>query len=134
MGPNDFGDISHPDHVKIVGAVNNATIFPACKAVVHHGGAGTTAAALRAGVPELILWNGLDQPFWSTAIDYLGVGGGQKFSATTPDTLAAGVHVLLTPEYVARAREVATRMTKPAESLSQAADLLEEAARQGREG
>ena len=36
--------------------MNYAAIFPACRAVVHHGGAGTTAASLRSGVPTLILW------------------------------------------------------------------------------
>ena len=57
-GPNDFSRIPHFDHVKVVGAVNHAAIFPACRAVVHHGGAGTTAAGLRAGIPTLILWTG----------------------------------------------------------------------------
>jgi vancomycin aglycone glucosyltransferase len=134
MGPNDFGDIAHPDHVKVVGAVNNATIFPACRAVVHHGGAGTTAAGLRAGIPAMVLWNGLDQPFWSAAVDYLGVGVGQKFSLTSEEILAAGLRMILTPEYGARAREVAAQMNKPAESLSQTADLLEDAAQQRRDG
>ena len=50
-GPNDFSRVPHPNHVKIVGALNHATIFPACRAVVHHGGAGTTAAGMRAGSP-----------------------------------------------------------------------------------
>ena len=53
---SDFSDVPHFEHVKVVGAVNYAAIFPACRAVVHHGGAGTTAAGLRAGVPTLILW------------------------------------------------------------------------------
>jgi UDP:flavonoid glycosyltransferase YjiC (YdhE family) len=37
----------------LVGTMNYAAAFPACRAVVHHGGAGTTAAGLRAGVPHL---------------------------------------------------------------------------------
>ena len=55
-GWSDFSDVPHFEHVKVVGAMNYAAIFPACRAVVHHGGAGTTAAGLRAGVPTLILW------------------------------------------------------------------------------
>ena len=54
-GWTDFSHVPHFDHVKVVGAVNYAATFPACRAVVHHGGAGTTAAGLRAGVPTLIL-------------------------------------------------------------------------------
>ena len=51
----DFSHVPHFDHVKVVGAMNYAATFPACRAVVHHGGAGTTAVGLRAGVPTLIL-------------------------------------------------------------------------------
>ena len=54
-GWSDFSDVPYSDHVKVVGAVNYAAVFPACRAVVHHGGSGTTAASLRAGVPTLIL-------------------------------------------------------------------------------
>lgn len=56
--------IRHADHVKRVGLVNYSTILPKCRAVVHHGGAGTTAAGLRAGMPTLILWDVADQPIW----------------------------------------------------------------------
>ena len=54
-GWTDFSYVPHFEHVKVVGAMNYAAIFPACRAVVHHGGAGTTAVGLRAGVPTLIL-------------------------------------------------------------------------------
>ena len=64
-GGTDFSGVPHFDHVKVVGVVNYATIFPTCRAVVHHGGAGTLAACLRAGVPQLILWTLPDQPFFS---------------------------------------------------------------------
>ena len=60
------------DHVKIVDTVGQVAVFPACRAVVHHGGSGTTAAALRAGIPTLILfafW--LDQPIWAVAVEQL---------------------------------------------------------------
>lgn len=54
-GPKDFTHIPPADHVRIVAAVNHAAVFLACRAIAHHGGAGTTAAGLRAGVPQLIL-------------------------------------------------------------------------------
>jgi len=134
MGPNDFSHIRHEDHVKLLSEVNHATAFPACVAVVHHGGAGTTAAGLRAGHPSLILWSGLDQPFWANAAHRLGVGFGRRFSESTVDSLVADLRIVLTPPYATRAREVASQMTTPAESLASAADLLEDAARQGCEG
>jgi len=134
-GPNDFTHIPHFDHVKVVGAVNHAAVFPDCSAVVHHGGAGTTAAGMRAGIPTLILWLGIDdQPIWAAAVKRLKVGSGRQFSATTRESLVADLRSILSPEYVTRAREVAAQMTKPAESVALAADLLEDSARLGRFG
>jgi vancomycin aglycone glucosyltransferase len=134
-GPNDFTDIPHGEHVKIVDTVGQAAVFPACRAIVHHGGAGTTAASLRAGIPTLILfafW--LDQPIWAAAVEQLKVGTARRFSATTQESLVADLSSILAPQYLTRAREVAAQMTKPAESLTSAADLLEDAARRGRSG
>jgi len=127
-GPNDFTDVPHPEHVKVVDTVGQAVIFPLCRAVVHHGGAGTTAAGLRAGIPTLILWNGLDQPVWADSVTRLKVGFGRRFSESTVDSLVADLHSVLAPHYASRAREVAAQMTTPAESLTSAADLLEDAA------
>jgi UDP:flavonoid glycosyltransferase YjiC (YdhE family) len=122
------------DHVKLVGTVNHAAVFPVCRAVVHHGGAGTTAAGVRAGVPTLILWVGADQPVWATQIKRLKVGAALRFSRTTRDTLLSALRSVLEPRYVTRAREVATAMTKPATSVSTAADLLEDVVRKRRAG
>ena len=132
-GPNDVTGNQHPDHVKVVRAVNHAAVFPACRAVVHHGGAGTTAAALRAGIPTLILVAGWhDQPLWAAGIEQLKVGVARRFSETTVDTLVADLRSVLAPRYVAQARAVATQMTKTAESLARAGNLLEDTARRGR--
>jgi len=134
-GANDFTDIPHADHVKVVDTVGLAAVFPACRAIVHHGGAGTTAASLRAGIPTLILfavW--LDQPIWAAAVEQLKVGSAQRFSAATQESLVADLSSILAPQYLTRAREFAAQMTKPAESLTRAADLLEGAARHGRSG
>ncbi|OBA60515.1 glycosyltransferase [Mycobacterium sp. 1100029.7] len=126
-GPNDVPGVPHAGHVKIVGEVNHATIFPKCRAVVHHGGAGATAAGLRAGVPTLILWFWLDQPVWAAGITELKVGSGRAFMESTLDSLVADLRAVLSPDMAARAREVAAQMTKADESISRTADLLEEA-------
>jgi UDP:flavonoid glycosyltransferase YjiC (YdhE family) len=128
-GWSDFSRVPHFEHVKVVGAVNYAAAFPACRAVVHHGGAGTTAASLRAGVPTLILAMAVDQPFWGAQVKRLKVGTVRRFSATTRESLVADLRRILAPQYVTRAREIATRMTKPTESVAAAADLVENLAR-----
>jgi UDP:flavonoid glycosyltransferase YjiC (YdhE family) len=125
-GWSDFSDVPHFDHVKVVGAVNYATVFPACRAVVHHGGSGTTAASLRAGVPTLILSMDANQTLWGAQVKRLKVGTARRFSATTRESLVADLRRILAPQYVARARELATGMTEPAESVANAADLVEE--------
>jgi UDP:flavonoid glycosyltransferase YjiC (YdhE family) len=128
-GANDVTQIRHSDHVKIVDAVNHAAIFPACRAVVHHGGSGTTAAGLRAGVPTLILWIGAEQPIWAAQVKHLKVGSARRFSTTTQKSLVAQLRRILRPEYITRAREIAARMTKPADAVTAAANLLEDAVR-----
>ena len=133
-GPNDFTHVPHAEHVKVVDTVSQAAIFPACRAVVHHGGAGTTAAGLRAGIPTLVLWNGLDQPLWADAVTRLKVGFGRCFSESTVNSLVADLRSVLAPHHASRAREVAALTTTPAESRRRAADLLEDAARHRRFG
>jgi UDP:flavonoid glycosyltransferase YjiC (YdhE family) len=133
-GWTDFSDVPHFEHVKMVGEVNHAAIFPACRAVVHHGGAGTTAAGLRAGVPTLVLWMLGDQPLWGARVKRLKVGTARRFSSSTRESLVADLRTILAPEYVARARDIATGMTKPADSVAAAADLVEDFARLKRVG
>jgi UDP:flavonoid glycosyltransferase YjiC (YdhE family) len=128
-GWSDFSDVPHFDHVKVVGTMNYAAIFPACRALVHHGGAGTTAAGLRAGVPALILWMADVQFMWGAALKRLKVGTARRFSTTTEKSLVADLRRILTPQYAARAREIGARMNQPAESVAAAADRVENFAR-----
>jgi sterol 3beta-glucosyltransferase len=65
---------STPDNVFVVDAVPHSWLFPRMAAVVHHGGAGTTAEGLRAGVPSVIVPFVLDQSFWGARIKGLGLG------------------------------------------------------------
>jgi UDP:flavonoid glycosyltransferase YjiC (YdhE family) len=109
--------------------MNYAEAFPACRAVVHHGGVGTTAASLRAGVATLILSTDIDQTLWGARVKRLKVGTARRFSATTLETLVGDLRIILAPQYETRAREVATQITKPAASVAAAADRVEEFAR-----
>ena len=130
---SDFSRIPQFDHVKVVRTLDYSRIFPACRAVVHHGGAGTTAAGMRAGVPQLIISTWLDQALWGTRVQRLKVGTAQRFS-TSEESLVADLQTILTPEYVSRAREIAPRTTKPADGVAKAADLMEAFAGRERNG
>jgi sterol 3beta-glucosyltransferase len=63
-----------PASVCAVEAVPHRWLFPQMSAVVHHGGAGTTAAGLRAGVPNIVVPFTSDQPFWGWRVERLGAG------------------------------------------------------------
>jgi UDP:flavonoid glycosyltransferase YjiC (YdhE family) len=124
-GWGDYSSVPHYDHVKIVGPMNYAEVFPACRAVVHHGGAGTTNAGLRAGRPTLITWMLPDQGCWGSRLRKLKVGTGRRFVRTTEETLIKDLRTILAPDYLSRAEQLAARMIKPADSVALAADLVE---------
>jgi sterol 3beta-glucosyltransferase len=63
-----------PDNVYLFDSAPHAWLFPRMAAVVHHGGAGTTAEGLRAGIPAVIVPFIVDQPFWAARVRTLGVG------------------------------------------------------------
>ena len=72
-----WGGISNadlPDSVFKIDSIPHNWLFPQMTAIVHHGGAGTTAAALRAGVPNIVIPFITDQPFWGHRVMQLGVG------------------------------------------------------------
>ncbi|WP_179474938.1 glycosyltransferase [Mycolicibacterium vinylchloridicum] len=124
-GTNDFSNVPQFDHVKVVGTINYAQVFPTCRAIVHHGGSGTTNAGLRSGRPTMILWMLPDQTFWAGRLKRLKVGTGRRFLATTERTLVADLRKILAPDYAARASSLAAQMTKPADSVAATADLVE---------
>ena len=128
-GASGSSCIPHSSRVKLVGPVNYSAILPLCRAVVHHGGAGTTAAGLRAAIPMLVLWDVADQPLWAAQVTRMKVGSAQRLSTITRESLVARLRQILAPQYATRACEIATRMAKPTESVCAAADLLEGAAR-----
>ena len=63
-----------PETVFMIGSIPHSWLFPKMAAVVHHGGAGTTAAGLAAGIPSIITPFFGDQPFWGQRVYALGVG------------------------------------------------------------
>lgn len=63
-----------PDHIFKIESAPHDWLFPRMSAVIHHGGAGTTAAGLRAGIPSIVVPFFGDQPFWGWRVHQLGVG------------------------------------------------------------
>ena len=63
-----------PDNVFVVDSAPHSWLFPRMAALIHHGGAGTTAEGLRAGIPSIIVPFVFDQSFWGARIKSLGLG------------------------------------------------------------
>ena len=67
-------DVNMPDTIFKVDAIPHDWLFPKMMAAIHHGGAGTTAAAFRSGIPSIVVPQIMDQPFWGDRVFDLGVG------------------------------------------------------------
>ncbi len=73
-GWNSLAEVDLPDSIYKIDSIPHDWLFPRTSAIVHHGGAGTTAAGLRAGIPGLIIPHMMDQPFWGQRVFDMGVG------------------------------------------------------------
>lgn len=125
-GWNSF-EVDVPGHVRLVGAVDHAAVLPRCVAAVHHGGAGTTAAVLRAGIPSVVGWYSADQPVWGRLLGDLGVGASVRASRLDRDRLREALGSVLMPDVRDRAAEVADLLITPEVAVARAADALERA-------
>jgi sterol 3beta-glucosyltransferase len=101
IGGGGLSESDLPDEVFAVGSVPHDWLFPRMAAVVHHGGAGTTGAELRAGVPSVIVPVTNDQPFWGRRVRALGVGPAPiPRRRLTADRLARAICIAVTDESI----------------------------------
>ncbi|KDO29058.1 hypothetical protein SPRG_06113 [Saprolegnia parasitica CBS 223.65] len=105
------GEITIPDNVFLLGNCPHDWLFPHMAAVVHHGGAGTTAAGLLAGKPTFIVPFFGDQPFWGWAVVNAGVGAPPcPIADLTTPLLTEAFEQLSSPELAANARALQAAM------------------------
>jgi sterol 3beta-glucosyltransferase len=107
-GWSDVAEASD-ERIHLVGAVDHEALLPRCRAAVHHGGAGTTYATLRAGIPTLICAVFGDQPFWGSRVEKLGIGSTFRFQKWSEERFEKGLRTLLRPEVIDAARELGVR-------------------------
>jgi UDP:flavonoid glycosyltransferase YjiC (YdhE family) len=112
-------DVAHFDYAPL------SAVLPRCAALVHHGGIGTTAAALAAGVPQVIVPFSHDQPDNAQRVLKLGVGQRVMPDMLDAVRLAGALKALLASEHVARrCAEIAARCAAR-DGIGRACDLIE---------
>ncbi|KAG9661633.1 UDP-Glycosyltransferase/glycogen phosphorylase, partial [Aureobasidium melanogenum] len=122
-GWGNIGGTNVPDNVFLVGNVPHDWLFPHCSAVVHHGGAGTTAIGIALGLPTVVVPFFGDQPFWGDMIHRAGAGPQPiPYKSLDAEKLADQIRYALQPDIKARAQELSSRIkdetgTKTAASI-----------------
>jgi sterol 3beta-glucosyltransferase len=119
---------SLPDTIFKLDQAPHDWLFPRVAAVVHHGGAGTTAAGLRAGRPTIICPFFGDQPFWGRRVQALGVGSKpipQK--NLTVDKLAAAIREVTISESIQQNAAVLGEKIRQEDGIANAVSIIERA-------
>jgi sterol 3beta-glucosyltransferase len=116
-----------PDNVFVVDAVPHSWLFPRMAAVVHHGGAGTTAEALRAGVPAVIIPFVFDQPFWGARIKALGLGPDPiPLKKLTADALANAIRIAVTDSDIRQRANACGEAIRAEDGTGNAAKVIQQ--------
>jgi UDP:flavonoid glycosyltransferase YjiC (YdhE family) len=116
-----------PGTVHVVEGAPHDRLFELMKAVVHHGGAGTTHAGLYSGKPSFVVPQFFDQPYWGTRVSELGVGPPPvRLRKLTPRILAAALEDITTESsYRVRAEQLRDRLLHE-DGTGYAADVIED--------
>lgn len=110
------------DDVFGVDEVNQQALFGRVSAVLHHGGAGTTTTAARAGVPQVVLPHWADQPYWAQRVTDLGIGVAQHHPDYDGPSLTVALRAALAPD--TRDRAIAVAATLRVDGALHAAKLM----------
>ncbi|MBN2004793.1 MAG: glycosyltransferase family 1 protein [Anaerolineae bacterium] len=113
------------DFLAIEGAPHD-WLFPQVAAAIHHGGAGTTAIALRSGIPNIIVPFAFDNPFWAWRIEALGLGvPGIPPQDLTTERLAEALTAVLHDEPMRARREEMSRRLQAEDGVARALEIFE---------
>ena len=108
-----------------VESIPHAWLFPRVAAVVHHGGAGTTGAGLRAGVPSILTPFVADQPSWARRVAELGAGPRPiPFRELTAERLADAIRQALSDRSIREAARSIGERVRAEDGLGMATDII----------
>jgi UDP:flavonoid glycosyltransferase YjiC (YdhE family) len=114
-----------PDHVYPIEDVPHEWLFPQLAAVVHHGGAGTTGAGLRAGVPSIVVPFFGDQYFWAGRVAALGAGPEPiPVKGLSADRLEGALTKVITDEQMRQRAETVGERIRSENGVERVVELL----------
>lgn len=117
-----------PDDIFVLDFAPHDWLFPQMAGIIQHGGAGTTAAALYAGVPSSVVAHMADQPFWGRRIYELGVGGKPiRRHNLTAENLAAAIHQITTDIPMKQKAQALAQRLKQEDGAAEAVSVIEDA-------
>jgi sterol 3beta-glucosyltransferase len=117
--------------VMVIDPINHDALLPRCRAAVHHGGAGTTAASLAAGIPTVVCSLFADQPLWGFRVTALGAGVTLPFQRLSLETLGQALRSALRDNVGERARALGAALRARSGRAHSAELLLDAIAGQG---
>jgi vancomycin aglycone glucosyltransferase len=107
----DLDLVDDGDDCFAIGEANHQNLFGKVAAVVHHGGAGTTLTAARAGAPQVVIPLQLsDNPYWAGRVAALDLGAALDAPTTTVESLGIALKTALAPQTRARAKSLGSRL------------------------
>ncbi|MCJ1251306.1 hypothetical protein MMC30_008538 [Trapelia coarctata] len=114
-----------PPHIYLADAIPHGWLLPRVNGFIHHGGAGHTAAGLRAGVPMLLMPHFLDQYFWAAKVRELGLGPPPlELRTLTAQQLVASLQRLVSGQYQDRCTKIAVRIQAEGDGANVAEDVI----------
>ena len=121
-GLGDEGNI--PENIYMLENTPHDWLFPRVSAVVHHGGAGTTAIGLKCGKPTMIVPFFGDQPFWGAMVAKAGAGAHEPipYKHLSVEALAEGIKQCLSPDAKAAAESIAQDIAVEGDGASNAVE------------
>ena len=113
-----------PNNIYMLENTPHDWLFPRVSAVVHHGGAGTTAIGLKCGKPTMIVPFFGDQPFWGAMVAKAGAGANEAtpYKKLTAGVLAEGIAQCLTSEAKKAAETIAKSIAEEGDGAKNAVD------------
>jgi UDP:flavonoid glycosyltransferase YjiC (YdhE family) len=131
-GWSGLSDVQVPDNIYVIDRAPHSWLFDHVAGVVHHGGAGTTAAGLRLGKPTFIIPHMADQPFWGRRVYHLGAGPKPvPRPKLTAELLADGIRQLTGDAGMRRRAEALGAQIRAEDGVARGVEAIERFARKG---